>query len=72
MANRIINGEMHTTEKVYNGLCSKCGKQSGVYWKITKVNSFNRLATYCYSCTGNHWAKAFKIYREQLVSKDGE
>lgn len=72
MADRIINGVMHSASKVYNGTCSKCGKQSSAYWQITKSNQWGRLATYCYSCTGNHWAKAFKLYREQLDSIEGK
>lgn len=70
MADRLINGEMLTATKVHSGSCSKCNKRSGVLWMISKVNSWDRLAAYCYSCTGNHWAKAFKLHKEHLASNE--
>jgi hypothetical protein len=68
MADRHINGVLYRTEKVFHGVCSCCGGDIACGWKVSDISDGNNkrvtVATYCYKCTGNNWARSFKIYRE--------
>jgi hypothetical protein len=75
MADRYINGVLHRAEKVFRGACTRCGHETGCGWRVTEVLANTpvnkQVALYCYDCTGNHWARAFRLYREVMDAQNG-
>jgi hypothetical protein len=73
-----INGVLHEARKTVtnrtNQTCSKCGKVHGIAWMVSAVlpvSPFSKeKARYCYDCTGNHWARALRLYRESVTPDD--
>lgn len=77
MARAYINGVLHEVSKTVMNYtkrtCSRCGKVHGVAWVVSVAIPLapysKERARYCYDCTGNHWARAFRLYRESLTHK---
>jgi len=69
MAERYIYGKLYKAEKVTLGICTKCDRQFGSGWRVSKVMPGilpnQTVALYCYDCSGNHWSTSFRLYREE-------
>lgn len=51
--------------------CDKCGEPSGCMKSVKKLPD-SKPVKFCYSCTGNHWKTALKIYRAEFEINEAQ